>query len=429
VIAYRDPGQSPVSERLRVLMLMAAIPYPPIWGSGQRNYELLRYLSRHHDITLLTYQTSTDPDAVDVLSRSARVIYVPAPPDDDVAKRRRQLGSLASPHSFHAGSLYSPALQRALDRALADEPYDVIQIAQSRLSRLRIDAGAALVVLDEHNIEFETLQRSAAVERSPARKLYYYGEYLKHRAEEIAAWRAAAGCTVTSVREEQILHAHVPEKPTAVVMNSVDTGYFRPSGAQTDPDELVFTGLMRYRPNVDAVCHFVRSTLPLIQRVRPNTRLTIVGAGPSPEVLRLAGPDVRVTGSVPDVRPFLARAAVVVVPIRAGGGTRFKIAEGLAMGKAVVSTTIGAEGIGVRHGEHLLLADDPAAFAEEVVRALEDRTLAQLLGAAGRRFAERHLSWDAAGGRLHSFYGELRRGRITASHPPLSVAVGDTSRR
>jgi len=173
-------------------MLMAAIPYPPIWGSGQRNYELLRYLSRHHDITLLTYQTSTDPDAVDVLSRSARVIYVPAPPDDDVAKRRRQLGSLASPHSFHAGSLYSPALQRALDRALADEPYDVIQIAQSRLSRLRIDAGAALVVLDEHNIEFETLQRSAAVERSPARKLYYYGEYLKHRAEETRC--VARGC-------------------------------------------------------------------------------------------------------------------------------------------------------------------------------------------------------------------------------------------
>lgn len=417
-----------MSERLRILMLMAAMPYPPIWGSGQRNYELLRYLSRHHDVTLLTYQTSKDPVAADVLSKCARVIYVPAPLDG-AAKRRRQLGSLISPHSFHAGSLYSAALQDALDRTLADESYDILQTEQSRLSRLRVNPGTALVVLDEHNIEYETLRRNVGVERSPALKLYYFGEYLKHRAEEIAAWRAAAGCTVTSLREEQILNEIVPGKPTAVVMNSVDITYFRPSEAQTDPDELVFTGLMRYRPNVDAVCHFVRSTMPLIQRVRPRTRLTIVGAGPSPEVLRLAGPDVRVTGTVADVRPFLERAAVVVVPIRTGGGTRFKVAEGLAMGKAVVATTIGAEGIGVRHGEQVLLADDPAAFADQVVRALEDRALARALGAAGRDFAERNLSWEAAGGRLESFYGELRRKRVAPVHAPMNVRAGGAVRR
>jgi len=415
-----------VTERLRILIVMAAMPYPPIWGSGQRNFELLRYLSRRHDVTLLTYQTSRDAVAVDVLGSLARVIYVPEPPDG-AAKRRRQVGSLLSTHSFHAGSLYSTALQEALDRAVAADSYDIIQVAQSRLSRLRIRATAALVVLDEHNIEYETLRRNAALERSPIRKLYYFGEYLKHRSEEIGAWRASAGCAITSVREEQILNRLVPQTPTAVVMNSVDTGLFLPSDAQPDPDELVFTGLMRYRPNVDAVTHFVRSTLPLIQRVRPTTRLTIVGAGPSPEVLRLAGQNVRVTGTVADVRPFIERAAVVVVPIRTGGGTRFKIAEGLAMGKAVVSTTIGAEGIGVIHGEHILLADDPAAFAEQVIRVLEDPALARRLGAAGRAFAERHLSWDAAGARLSSFYRELLQKPGSGDHAQPSLNLGATA--
>lgn len=400
-------------------MLMTAMPYPPIWGTGLRNYELLRYLAQHHDVTLLTYRTSTDPAATAVLEKlCARVIYVPAPPAAD-EKRRRQIGSLASIHSFHASSLYSPAFQAALDRACGAGPYDVIQIEQSTLSLFRVDAGTAVIVLDEHNIEFEILRRNAALERSPARKLYSFGEYVKHRREETAAWRAATACTVTSRREQQILQEIVPGKPTAVIMNSVDTAYFRPTGGQADPDELIFTGLMRYRPNVDAVTHFTKVILPLIQRARPKARLTIVGAGPPNEVLRLAGPDVVVTGTVADVRPYLERAAVVVVPIRTGGGTRFKVAEGLAMGKPVVATTIGAEGIGVHHDEHILLADDPADFADQVVRALEDKALAGALGAAGREFAERHLSWRAAGARLDELYRELRH------QPPAEPDVPD----
>ena len=405
-----------MTERLRILMLMAAMPYPPIWGTGLRNYELLRYLSGRHDVTLLTYRTSADPASAAVLEELCfRVIYVP-PPALDEGKRREQFGSLLSTRSFHSTSQYSQAFQAALDRACSEGSYDVIQVEQSTLSRFRVDAGGAVVVLDEHNIEFEILRRDAALERAPARKLYLLGEYLKHRREEIGAWRAATGCTVTSTREQRILGELVPGTPTAVVMNSVDTSYFRPSSEPPVPGELVFTGLMRYRPNIDAVCHFVRTTLPLIKRARPDTHLSIVGAGPPAEVMRLASADVDVTGTVPDVRPYLQRAAVVVVPIRTGGGTRFKVAEGLAMGKAVVATTIGAEGIGVRHGEHVLLADDPAEFARQVLRALDDQMLTRALGAAGREFTERHLSWQAAGGRLEEFYRELGRRTVAGDH-------------
>jgi glycosyltransferase involved in cell wall biosynthesis len=136
-----------------------------------------------------------------------------------------------------------------------------------------------------------------------------------------------------------------------------------------------------------------------------------------PEVLRLAGAGVRVTGAVADVRPYLERAAAVVVPIRSGSGTRFKVAEGLAMRKAVVSTSIGAEGIDVRHGEHVLLADDPAQFAEQVVRVLVDTRLATSLGERGRELAEEKLSWESAGARLERFYSELRRSPANVAQP------------
>jgi glycosyltransferase involved in cell wall biosynthesis len=399
------------TPRLRILMLMAALPYPPIWGTGLRNYHLLRFLAQRHDVTLLTYATSWDPGAAKALSDLGVRTILEAQPGgfEGPAKRRRQLRSLMSRRSYHSAAIFSRSFQVTLDRQMADRPYDIIQVEQSTMSLFELSASPAPVVLDEHNIEYEILRRSVGVESSPLRKLYYMSEYLKHRREEIASWRAASGCTLTSPREERLLQQIVPGKPTAVVANSVDVAHFHPSDRAVDPNELVFTGLMSYRPNVDAMVHFVGTVLPRIRRVRPRVHLTIVGAGPAPEVTRLAGPNVRVTGAVADVRPYLERAAAVVVPIRSGSGTRFKVAEGLAMRKAVVSTSLGAEGIDVRHGEHLLIADDAAQFAEQVVRVLEDTQLASSLGERGRELAEQKLSWESAGARLESFYAELRQ--------------------
>ena len=385
-----------------------------------RNYQLLRFLSERHQVTLLTCETAQDPSAKLELARvSSKAIYVPAP---RIRKRQRQIGSLFSRESFHTGALRSRQLQRAVDRELATHAYDVVQIEQSTLSWLRVDPRGAVVVLDEHNIEYETLLRNAVLERSPLLKLYYRLEHHKHRREEVAAWRAASGCTVTSAREAGLLRAVVPGKPVAVVMNSVDTERFRPSDSPCDPNELVFTGLMSYRPNIDAVTHFVRSILPLIRRESPEAHFSIVGAGPAREVLALADEHVRVTGAVDDVRPFLARAAVVVVPIRAGGGTRFKVAEGLAMGRPVVATTVGAEGIGVRDGQELLLADDDAGFGRSVVRLLKDRELARSLGRDGRRFAEANLSWLSAGERLERFFEQLTLPEAAHLHAPVAAA-------
>jgi glycosyltransferase involved in cell wall biosynthesis len=179
------------------------------------------------------------------------------------------------------------------------------------------------------------------------------------------------------------------------VDTGVDTDYFRPP---TQPAELkadlVFLGSMDWMPNIDGVQWFVREILPLIHSRRPDTRIAIVGRKPSPEILALAGDRIHVTGTVPDVRPWLWGSRASIVPLRIGGGTRLKIFEAMAMGKAVVSTTVGAEGLPVTHQQDILLADDDTSFAHSVVGLLRDIDARRRLEIASRRLVAEHFDWS-----------------------------------
>ncbi len=166
-------------------------------------------------------------------------------------------------------------------------------------------------------------------------------------------------------------------------------------------------GAINYFPNVDGILYLLREVWPRIAESHPGARLEIVGQHPTPEILAFRGPRVEVVGMVDDLRPHLARAAVSVVPLRIGGGTRFKILEAMAMVRPVVSTSLGAEGIEAEPGRHLLLADDPAGFAAAVGRILDDAQLGARLGREGRALVERRYSWQAAADRLDVFFREL----------------------
>ncbi len=203
----------------------------------------------------------------------------------------------------------------------------------------------------------------------------------------------------------------MPAKPTHVAPNGVDIEYFQPSPKPVDPNSLVFTGLISYRPNTDAVLFFVHEVLPHIVKARPEAVFSIVGMGPPDEILRLASPNVKVTGEVPDVRPYIQNASIFVVPLRMGSGTRLKVLEGLAMGKPMVSTRLGCEGIEVRDGEHLLMEDDPQAFAQAVVRLMEDRELSARLGTAGRALVEQNYSWESIVQTMQQFHLQLLQKR------------------
>jgi glycosyltransferase involved in cell wall biosynthesis len=196
---------------------------------------------------------------------------------------------------------------------------------------------------------------------------------------------------------------------SAVIPNSVDVDYFKPSPQDppSDGSTVLFFGAINYYPNVDGLLYLLHEVWPLLAKSHPRARLKIVGQHPTPEILAFRGPRVEVSGQVEDVRPHLSSAAVSIAPLRIGGGTRFKILEAMAMARPVVSTPLGAEGIKFESGRHLLLADDAAAFARAVGRILDDAQLANHLASEGRALVEARYSWAVAADRLDLFFREL----------------------
>lgn len=402
-----SPEPAPASARLRILVMTPSLPFPPIWGFGTRVYQFLRLLSRKHAVSLLTYEEPGEGDKVAALAAVCTAVHtVPRLADTERSKRLDQLAAVFSRRSYQRNNRQSLAMQQKLDEVTSRERFDVIQIESSQMAGFTFDRRAARV-LDEHNIEYELLYRMYQTEQSVTRRFYNWLEFAKFRREEIRTWHDVSGCVSTSEREERIIQEAAPHTPTVVVPNAVDVDYFCPSDELVDCNALTMTGLMHYRPNIDGALYFLHAIFPHILASRPNVVFYIVGAGASDELKRLAGPNVVVTDTVPDVRPYVHKSAVVVVPLRMGGGTRLKVVEGLSMAKAVVSTSLGCEGIDVTHLEHLLIADEPRDFADAVLKLLSDRELAAKLGREGRALVTRQYTWQTVVNRMEAFYDHL----------------------
>jgi sugar transferase (PEP-CTERM/EpsH1 system associated) len=388
----------------RILVVTPQLPDPPQWGFAIRVRELVRELSRRHQVTLLSFAwpwQARNVEALRAICESVRTVRPPWP-DEENADHAGRMRSLLSGAPYAVRRLTSPAMQRELDDLLAHGDFDLVQIESSLMASLDL-SRAPVTILDEHNIEFELLERSLRIEGSLIRKAFNLAEFLKVRRVEKQAWRRFDGCVVTSTRELAEVASAAAGKAAAAVPNGVDLSHFapQPEGSRSG---LVFTGLMSYRPNIDAVTYFVREVLPLIHRTRPEQTFTIVGWGVTDEVRALIGPSVIVTSRVPDVRPYLAGAAAVVAPIRIGSGTRLKVLEALAMARPLISTSLACEGLDLEPGHHLLVADDPTRFAQAVVRVLGDRPLADRLGTAGRQLMEERYGWGAVTAKLEEFH-------------------------
>ncbi|TMF74743.1 MAG: glycosyltransferase [Chloroflexi bacterium] len=395
---------------MRVLVLSHTFPFPPRWGYATRVYHLLRQLALRHDVTLLTYADHGEQRGHQLGLEGVRVEVVQRKESSRRAKRASQILSLVSVQPFSSRAVLSAEMQTAIDRLCARQPFDVIQIEGAVLAAFKFPAKTA-VVLDEHNIDYEVFERMRSSERSFPRRSFYWFEHDRFRRFEQRTWLRVSGCVLTSERDARILRAHAPETPTAVVPNGVDVHDFRPSSGGVEPHTILFNGALDYRPNLDAAHYLTDEILPAVRERYPDVRLTIVGRGDPADLARLKRAGAQVTGEVPDLRPHLQRAAVVAVPVRMGGGTRFKVVEGLAMAKPMVSTTIGCEGVDVIDGKHLLIADTTGAFAAQITRVFENALLAETLGRAGRDLVENEYSWDRAGERIQDFYGHIARQR------------------
>ncbi len=392
-----------MSERKRVLFVSPHLPSPPSWGFGMRVYQLVRQVARHHDVTFLSYQHDDQHvSAGDLGEVCSDLVLVPRSYRTTQVRRGRQVVSLLGRGPFHGRELFTRRMQDTIDRCLR-QPFDVVQVESSPMMSFRYRTSGA-VVLDEHNVESEILQRMQEGEHAAMRKVFNGREAGKYRTFETRAWESVAGVAVTSAREQVELARRAPGTAVAVVPNGVDPEFFVPTTTARTASTLVFNGLLTYRPNLDAVRFFLTQVLPLVQRTHPDASFTIVGSGPEADLAGLRAQGATVTGFVPDIRPYLAAAACVVVPIRMGGGTRLKVVEALSAGAPMVSTSLGCEGIDVRPGEHLLVADDAPAMAAEVVRLLDDPALGRRLAEAGRRLAVERYSWEVCADPLLELY-------------------------
>jgi sugar transferase (PEP-CTERM/EpsH1 system associated) len=387
---------------MKILIVSATLPSPR-WGASARNFHLLKALARQHAVALLTVINDTEMGALDDLrlleAFTQHVQTIPLRVQR--AKRQRQLLSVARRRSYLLNLFILPEMQAALDAMLARESYDLVLFESVLMAGYRLPAGMK-VVIDQHNLEFEILQRTCEQEQPSLRTWYNGQEYRLLKRGELERCRKAALVLVTSERERKVLKGLLPESVVEVVSNGVDLEAFaRDSAVQEAPHQIVFTGTMDYHPNTQAALFFAERCWPLVRRQIPDATWQIVGRNPPPEIQRLAHlPGVIVTGEVPDVRPYLASAALAIAPLLIGGGTRLKILEAFAMQKAVVSTSLGCEGIAVEPGKHLVVEDQPEAFAEAIIRLLEHPEQRAAYGAAGRALVETIYSWERCGADL-----------------------------
>jgi polysaccharide biosynthesis protein PslH len=314
-------------------------------------------------------------------------------------------------------------MQEAIDDVCSAGSFDVIQLESSFLCTFRFPRDTRLVI-DEHNIEYELFQRLYEGERSLPRRLFNRVEYARFRRFEQACWERADACVVTSEREVDAVRTCAPDTALAVVPNAVDLDYFAPSSTPAEPHTLIFNGTLNYRPNLDAARYLIDDIWPLVRRRYPDARLTLTGRKEGVDTRSLSRPGVELLGEVPDIRPYVSGAAAVAVPIRIGGGTRLKVLEALAMGKPIVSTAVGCEGVAVRDGEHLMIAGDAPAFASRIFEVFENPALRDALGQAGRRLVETRYAWALAGARLESLYREITGDRPARSVEP-EILVAD----
>ncbi len=401
---------------MKILIVSATLPGPR-WGASARNFHLLKALARQHTVALLTVINDTEMSALDDLrlleAFTQHVQTIPLRVQR--AKRQRQLLSVARRRSYLLNLFILPEMQAALDAMLARERYDLVLFESVLMAGYRLPAGMK-VVIDQHNLEFEIVQRTYEQEQRFLRKWYNWREYRLLKHGELERCRAADLVVVTSERERLVLKELLPGQSVEVVSNGVDLETFsRDETAEEMPHQLIFTGTMDYHPNTQAAVFFAERCWPLIRRQIPDATWQIVGRNPPPEIQRLAQlPGVTVTGWVPDVRPYLARAALAIAPLLIGGGTRLKILEAFAMQKAVVSTSLGCEGIAVEPGKHLVVRDKPEAFADAVIALLQHPEQRAAYGAAGRALVETTYSWERCGADLlralerHCFHEGMR---------------------
>ncbi|HYP52493.1 MAG TPA: glycosyltransferase [Pyrinomonadaceae bacterium] len=400
---------------MRILWLKTELLHPVDKGGKIRTYHMLKELKRRHHVTYLTLDDGSA--GADAEARAEEYCHeLVCVPHRTRAKfsagfYAELAANLVSPLPYFMKKYESEPMRREVEARARAEHFDVL-VCDFLMPAVNVPARTACAsLLFQHNVEALIWKRHYEVQANPLKKAYLYGQWLKTRRYERAECRRFDWVVAVSREDAEAMRRDYGAEHVSDVPTGVDTDFFRPRGAETrEPFNLVFTGSMDWLPNEDAIRFFTSEILPRVKQRVPGATLTVVGRNPSASLVELSKRDasVTVTGRVEDVRPFMERAAAYVVPIRVGGGTRLKIYEAMAMEMPVVSTTVGAEGLPVREGRELLIADSPEDFARAVARVLEDAELARSLGTRAAATVRERFSWA---GVAESFAASCERAR------------------
>jgi polysaccharide biosynthesis protein PslH len=415
---------------MKILVITTKSPYPLNEGRALRTFNLIREMAHHHELHLISFvQDAQDVSGLEHMRSICKVVTaVPL----YLGWRKGKLAldvvsELVGPEPLAIIKYRHRTMEAAIRSAMRAHAYDVVHLDMLHLASYLPLIGRTPTLLMEHNVEAQIVQRRAQTEASWLKRWYLHRQAAKLRVFEANVCRAASKVVAVSANDVAQLEKLSGRIDIVCVPNGVDTSYFTPSfetQASGKRRTLVYVGGFTWHPNQDAIEYFCQEIFPAIRREAPDVVLRVIGKyrkSASSAALQ-AQEGVELCGLVDDIRPYVRDAQAYIVPLRIGGGTRLKILDALAMGKAIVSTSIGCEGLEVTPGRDILIADEPAAFARAVLSLLNEPARAAVLGQHGRRLVEERYDWSAIANTLNAAYTAAVKAAThqgTSAHDPV----------
>jgi glycosyltransferase involved in cell wall biosynthesis len=400
---------------MKILLITHLVPYPPKGGVTLRNYNLLKETATHHEIYMVTfYQRVHHKDdeslqeGIEEIRKLCHHLEVFRIPTDysRLGWYRLLFFNLFSPTPYSAWRYASKKMTAAIKKLLGEQNFDLMEIGTIALGNFGRLAPDLPKVLVHHNIESQLLFRRSKYLNNHLAKLYtaYQARKLRRFERKIAA--TIDYHTTCSHLDRDLLLENIPSARVEVVPNGVDTDYFRATSDPPVPGRLIYVGGMTWFPNYDAMKYFIEDIWPLVKKELPDASLVHIGRQTSGEFEKITrkDPAIRFLGFLDDIRPEITRADVYIVPLRIGGGTRLKILDALSMSSAIVSTSIGCEGIEVTDGKDILIADDAASFARKIIELCRDGELREKIKKQARQTALEKYSWKIIAPILEDVY-------------------------
>jgi len=364
---------------MNILFLSTRSPYPLISGHSLRTYHILKGAAQNHNVTFVTFvqlpEHELKKENLDHLRSFCKAVHpfeIPADLSRIILAKMLFL-NLFSFLPFVAKKYDAPLMRQKIREIIQKDHIDLVHVDMLPLTVYMNEFQTLPKILVNHNVESVRLYRWFKTEPNPAKKAFLGLQWLKLRSFERSAMEKFDACVVVSEKDKELLRSMGVQNKLFVVPNGTDTEFFQPDNRKVVENSVLWLGHMDVHTNRDAVLYFWKDIYPILRKKYPRVHMTFVGTAPPKEIEEAAKTDgqVKVTGFVEDIRPYIGETAVMVVPIRIGSGTRLKILDAMAMGKAIVSTSVGCEGLNVDNGENILIADDPEGFANQVVSVLE----------------------------------------------------------